>query len=180
MEETLDLEQIKEILRSRSYTDNNGCYLWQGATVKGYGRLMRNKKSFRIHRLSYIIHKGEIPKGLQVLHTCDIKNCWNPEHLFLGTDLDNKLDKLTKNRQYQGKRHHWYGTIGSKPNQNKFGGNSANHALTDNAARQIHILFKSWTGSLRKFAKQFPVNESTVRRILIGHCYPHIYKEFHL
>jgi hypothetical protein len=177
--EALDLNQIKETLKSRSDINPNGCYLWKGATVDGYGRLTRNKKGLRIHRLSYIIHKEAIPQGLQVLHNCDTRNCWNPDHLFLGTDLDNKKDMIAKNRQYQGKQHHWHGTIGSKPNLGKFGENSGNHSLTDDAARQIHLLFKSGTDTLRKFAKKFHDHEKTVRDILIGRRYPHIYKEFH-
>ena len=36
---------------------------------------------------------------MQVCHHCDNPNCINPDHLFQGTKLDNRLDMIKKNRQ---------------------------------------------------------------------------------
>jgi hypothetical protein len=41
---------------------------------------------------------GPIPAGLDVLHHCDNPPCFNPEHLFLGTDQDNVDDREKKGR----------------------------------------------------------------------------------
>jgi len=81
-----------------------GCWDWNGSTDKnGYAQLNgHNGKRFvpvKAHRLSYQIHKGEIPEGLCVCHTCDNPKCTNPEHLWLGTPKENTQDMLRKNRQ---------------------------------------------------------------------------------
>lgn len=74
------------------------CWLWIGdKTDGGYGRITIKGKKVRAHRLSYCLYKGD-PGDKLVLHTCDTPPCVNPEHLFLGTDLDNTLDKMAKGR----------------------------------------------------------------------------------
>lgn len=50
------------------------------------------------HRISWLIHRGPIPSGMLVLHSCDVRRCVNPKHLFLGTQLDNLRDMATKGR----------------------------------------------------------------------------------
>lgn len=82
------------------------CWIWTGALNEaGYGMISdRSVKSGstakRAHRVSYEIHKGEIPPGLHILHTCDNPKCVNPGHLILGTNLDNVKDMVSKKRHW--------------------------------------------------------------------------------
>jgi len=50
------------------------------------------------HRVAYELYVGNITKGLHVLHKCDIRSCVNPEHLFIGTNIDNINDCIKKGR----------------------------------------------------------------------------------
>lgn len=58
----------------------------------------RKGVKWRAHRLVYSQLKGPIPEGILVCHSCDVRNCIEPEHLFLGTSLDNTKDMIAKNR----------------------------------------------------------------------------------
>lgn len=49
-------------------------------------------------RASWLIHMGEIPMGMIVCHTCDNRQCTNPDHLWLGTHKENTQDKIKKGR----------------------------------------------------------------------------------
>lgn len=85
-----------------------GCWVWIGLrNNQGYGQLgrspyVRNGKNTKAHQLSWMIYNGEIPDGLYVCHKCDNPSCVNPEHLWLGTPMDNTTDKMEKGRYKNG------------------------------------------------------------------------------
>jgi len=81
------------------------CWLWTAAlNIDGYGVFSINdgtpkRQHYRSHRFVYQSYFGKITNGLLVCHTCDIRNCVNPHHLFLGTIQQNNLDCDNKNRR---------------------------------------------------------------------------------
>lgn len=72
-----------------------GCWLWTGGLRGGYGFLVSPREQ-AAHRLSWIIHNGPIPVGLQVHHICGIRRCVNPDHLQLVTQRENMGEMLLR------------------------------------------------------------------------------------
>lgn len=79
------------------------CWLFtKSIGIKGYATFSVNRKTEAAHRFSYQHFVGPIPEGYCVLHKCDVRNCIRPDHLFLGSNDDNIIDKVNKNRQTKG------------------------------------------------------------------------------
>lgn len=99
-------EHLADKLQRKTVVCDDGCWMYIGGwTGSGYGAICDvGRKTLSAHVVSYSIHKGEIPKGMRVLHTCDHKYCVNPDHLFLGTTKDNKDDEINKGRHAFGER----------------------------------------------------------------------------
>jgi hypothetical protein len=66
----------------------------------GYGVISIKNVSFQTHRLAYILSKGNT--SLYVLHTCDVRNCCNPAHLYAGTQEQNVSDMCVRGRRRGG------------------------------------------------------------------------------
>jgi len=89
-----------EIFEKNTQRQENGCLLWTKKLIKrGYGCTSYDGKNITSHRCSWIIHKGPIPKGMCVLHKCDVPGCVEITHLFLGTPKDNVIDMCQKGRK---------------------------------------------------------------------------------
>lgn len=83
------------------YTINpkSGCWEWNKTYDSGYGAYSLNEKHMGAHRASWIIHYGDIPTGMFVLHKCDNPSCVNPKHLYVGTQQDNMKDVIKRRRR---------------------------------------------------------------------------------
>ncbi len=78
---------------------------WGSVGSDGYGGFGLHGQKRGAHRLSYEWANGPIPKGMYVLHKCDVPRCVNPSHLFLGTAKDNAQDMVSKGRNPHGVTH---------------------------------------------------------------------------
>lgn len=77
---------------------NCGCWLWTGElNSAGYGRISRGNNRYGLrerllaHRVSYEMHKGPVPMGMDLDHLCRVRMCVNPSHLEPVTRSENNL-----------------------------------------------------------------------------------------
>jgi hypothetical protein len=79
------------------------CWLWTGARwTRGYGRMFIDPDVGEIgaHVFSYELHYGRA--RFQVCHSCDVRNCVRPDHLWDGTQQQNLDDMSAKGRSTRG------------------------------------------------------------------------------
>lgn len=89
---------------------NSGCWLWMGPdNGRGYGRVWAKnvigKRAAYAHHISLLFERGiAVADGHVVRHRCDIGFCVNPDHLSVGTQIDNIADRQARSRQARGTR----------------------------------------------------------------------------
>jgi len=131
-------------------TNPNECWAWTRHKNKhGYGIIQISGKSFLVHRLAFHIFKGPLFNKQIVCHSCDTPSCWNPDHLFAGTQKDNIRDCQLKGRGANQKGEH---NNGAK--------------LTNLAAMAIRDLYATGNYSQRNLAKRFDVTQGSIWNIL--------------
>lgn len=100
-------ERVRCRLKACSTVSASGCWEWQGFLhSSGYGGSSYRNVSMKVHRISYIVFKGPIPKGHDVCHTCDNRRCINPTHLWTGPRGDNNRDTRLKGRDNNSQKTH--------------------------------------------------------------------------
>ena len=77
----------------------HSCWEWNGyRNYQGYGTIRHKGKSLMAHRVSLELRGIKIPEKMFVCHKCDNPGCVNPDHLFIGSCLDNAIDRDKKGR----------------------------------------------------------------------------------
>lgn len=92
-------------------SSEHGCWPWK-ASLDGNGRYgvfgywsNRKQRTYRAHRIAWLLVNGEIPPGLEVRHyVCGNTRCCNPAHLKLGTHAENCSDTVRMGRSTVGER----------------------------------------------------------------------------
>lgn len=150
------------------------CWVWTGRrTAKGYGAL-RFPGANTAHRAVWILQHGAIPvghgyHGTCVLHRCDNPLCVRPEHLRLGTQLENIGDATMKARMARGDA----SGMALHPDSWTVGERSARARLTDQDVREIRDA--AATGeSRRSIGARLGIDASAITRIVNRKRWRHV------
>lgn len=94
------LELTREYMLSRCRITETGCWEWTLCVdAYGYGALTVGQKRLRASVAAYRLWIGPVPSGLSVLHECDNRRCFRPEHIYAGTKAQNSADMVARGRQ---------------------------------------------------------------------------------
>jgi hypothetical protein len=139
------------------------CWPWRGyRDGQGYGALWDRGRMARTHRVSYQVNKGPIPDGMCVCHSCDNPSCVNPNHLWLGTQLDNQRDMHAKGRgRYRSNLPAGFATRG-------------NAKITEEVVRTLRSLGLKKQGDYRPYAEKYGVAVATIRDVVVGRTWRHL------
>jgi hypothetical protein len=156
-----DMPLRERLLAYRHVNDATGCWEWIGAKDRtGYGNLRFCGRLCRVHRLAYAEFVGPIGTSL-VLHRCDNRICFNPDHLFIGTAKDNTQDMMNKGRNRRG---------------DVFGEKHGNAKLTDEAVKEIRASYvpRSRHANLRTLAEKFGVDATLISLVIKRKIWRHV------
>jgi len=158
-------KQDISIKMKRDYESNvvksDGCWGWNGMIRKdGYGVINAGGHNNKIllHRASWMIHFGEIPKKMFILHKCDNHICSAPSHLFIGTQQDNVTDMISKGRRKQACLK---------------GERNGSATITEQQAKEIKILLKDGLNGVQ-IGKIFNKSRCFISKIKTGKTWKHI------
>lgn len=140
------------------------CWIFTGYCDRdGYGKIGAGdgtQKALYANRVAYEIQVGPIPDGFQALHHCDNPPCCRDTHLFLGTNMDNILDRMAKGRS-NGGRNPWRG---SQNSQSKL-----------MESQVLFIRQQCADGATQtSLAQQFSVSRGLIHNIIWRKCWSHI------
>lgn len=149
--------QVIENIVQKSSINEKGCWLYNGSLSDGYSRIYCGFRLEGLHRIVAVVKLGyHYDSPMLVLHKCHNRNCFNYEHLYIGTHQDNTIDSInhgTFNRMGRKKTHCPYGHEYTEANTIKQG-NKRKCRECDKARKRFAKRSSSTKGMMLPLAKE--------------------------
>jgi hypothetical protein len=146
----------------------DGCWLWTAARfTNGYGAFRVGNRQRKAHNVAWELTHGPIPQGRLVCHSCDVKRCVNPAHLFLGTQRDNIRDAMSKGRMRGGSHE------GSFAVRKQLGQENVNARFTERDVRDIRGRYAEGVSGML-LAAEYGVSHQSLYSILNRKTWRHV------
>lgn len=142
--------------------DKSGsCWLWTGSLrTNGYGEIWYEGRNHQAHRVSWMLFNGPIPEDMQVCHRCDVRACVRPDHLFLGTQVDNMVDCSEKGRINTEVK-----ALGEAHGSSK---------LTASEVTEIREKYSTGSYTQREIGQEYGVTQTTIGHVVRHETWTHL------
>lgn len=165
----------------------SGCWNWVGCKSKeGFGIFRCGGETFKAHRVSYSLNKGEVQQGKILAKTCQNDFCVNPDHIVALSIAENNKLAASQGKRAKGaangkntcpnstpkEDNHW---MKLKPDKSHLIGESnAEAKLTEEQVLEIRKLHSDGSYKYKDLAIKFNVSDENIRKICMRLLWSHI------
>lgn len=171
-----DKERFWRKVDKSSGPDN--CWIWESSkNRKGYGTFNVGRRNLKAHRIAWIISHGPIPHdgsahGICVCHRCDVRDCVNPAHLFLGTNAQNMADMIQKGRDNKARGDSHRARM--HPELMPRGEAHGRALITAAQVLEIRSLYSAGGITMKELGNRFGLAKSSINNIIKRNNWKHI------
>ena len=131
---------------------SDACWRWKGQpNTNGYGKFSFRGNVYKAHRVAYFLANGRINDDMLILHSCDVRLCCNPKHLYQGDQKRNAADAVERGR-----------------NTRMYGEQNGKAKLTKRQVRSIRKRYQKGEVTQKTLAQYYGVGETTIYYICTG------------
>ena len=151
-----NLEKLKQMSR---INEDTGCHIWEGPDLIG-----SKNRTWSPHGLALYLATGKhVNKEMpHVRHLCGNATCVNPEHLQLGTAMENAMDKDVTKTQLNGEKNH-KSKLSDEERKSIYASQETNSILAEHYGVSVNTISRIKTGTTGSAVTQSHEQQLKVR-----------------